>query len=476
MKLSKFTQFANSLYPHELDYLIDIQRFENSENVKILNHIRYNTLNPKNLLPYDSQIDKRRYNYLTNWINNQLNEIDVDAFFDWLMRYEEKVMTDIILPDEEKEILQKAQIISQTHYYFIKFYELLKHYRDYLLIRNRMEYYQPVAHYLKENEFSYKKSIEINEELNKATVDIVSQHSNSQIESLQWENFLKSIFCDSQLDGYTRYRSAVRLTYMYYNYREFENLRTIYDSLDKFFKTSIFYSKRILTNYYANRAMMHSKLLELNEAEKYGYLSIRHVNSDYIFYLLNLCGVLLKSKKSKEALNLMQTASGQLKKTSNYYYRIGFSAFYVKTLVVNAMYKNAEEYAETFWQAYKSEILSTRWHLFFSSFFQALAFTEKYNRIISLSKSYKLINKEKQQIGNAKYLPILFWYNTLAEYMTGKISGAKLEQIIIKSANLLVQHNYKMKKVKELLDELMQFAPVHFKNIKSNIEFLKICL
>jgi len=71
----------------------------------------------------------------------------------------------------------------------------------------------------------------------------------------------------------------------------------VYQQLDNLFKTPLFYSKRLLANYYANRAMMHSKLNELTQAEKYGYLSIRNKNSDYLFYLINLCGVLLKQGK-----------------------------------------------------------------------------------------------------------------------------------------------------------------------------------
>lgn len=469
-KLAKFTAFANSLYPHELDYLIDIQQFDIEENIKILNLINYNAKNPKNTLPFDPTIDKRRYSYMKNWIEKRLDETDVDVYYDWLIKIEKKVMTDVILPDEEKELLQRAKLASVTHYYFIRFYELMKHYRDYLLIRQRNQSYEPVAEYLQRNSSQYKHVVTINEKLNAATVDIVKQHSGSLTESRQWEDFLISVFFDETIDGYTRYRGAVRLTYMYYNYREFEKLRSIYDNLDKCLKTDVFYSKRILANYYANRAMMHSKLSELEDAEKYGYLAIRYINNDYIFYLLNLCGVLLKEQKNKEALKIMQKSISELKNTGNHYYKIGFAAFYTRTLTANKMYDTAVDYAETFRQAYKKEIMKHRWHLFFSMYFQALSYAEKYNRILSLSKRYKLIAKEKEYIGKAKYLPILFWYYTIAEYMEGDIADKKLEDTIVKSGNMLIRNNYKLKKVKELLDELTFFAPGIFKHIKSKMK------
>jgi hypothetical protein len=467
-KLSKFSEFANALYPHELDYLLSIQKFEHSENLKILNLINYNSKNPGNLLPYDATLDKRRYSYMKNWIESSLQARDVDHFYDWLIHFEKKVLTDMIELDEEKELLKKAQTIDATQYYFIRFYELMRYYRDYLLIRNRTDYYHAIQDYLRDNHEQYQAAVDLNTMLNRASEDIVGQYFDSRTESRQWEQFLQDVFFNTHIDGYTRYRSAVRLTYMYYNYRDFGNLRSIYDELDRSFQAGVFYSRRILANYYANRAMMHSKLGELKEAEKYAYLSIRHENSDYIFYLLNLCGVLLRSNKNKAALTIMQQSIPKLRKTANFYYRIGFAAFYIKTLTANHLFKEAADYAETFHSTYKKEISKNRWHLFYSTYFQALSHCENYSKILALSRRYKLVEKEKQQTGKARYLPVLLWYNTVADYMEGHIPAGMLEQTIIRSCNLLVQNNYKINKIKDLLHELSQFVPDAFRNIAAS--------
>ncbi|MBW6478284.1 MAG: hypothetical protein K0B37_02580 [Bacteroidales bacterium] len=465
-KLSKFSEFANALYPHELDYLLCIQQFEQSDNLKILNLINYNSKNPRNILPYDITVDKRRYSYMKNWIETNLEAKNVDLFYDWLIGYEKKILTDLIQADEEKELLKKAITIEPTHYYFIRFYELMRYYRDFLLIRNRTDFYHSIEEYLKINQAHYEAMIKINTKLNCASEDIVGQYFDSHMESRQWEDFLTEVFFNPNFDGYTRYRAAVRLTYMYYNYREFAKLRIIYDELDRSFQAGVFYSRRILANYYANRAMMHSKLNELADAEKYAYLSIRHENSDYIFYLLNLCGVLLKSQKNKDALAIMQQSIPMLKKTANYYYRIGFAAFYIRTLTANKLYNDSADYADTFHNSYKKEISKNRWHLFYSNYFQALSYCENYSKILSLSRRYKLIEKEKQQVGDAKYLPVLLWYNTIADYMEGNISEEQLEQTIIRSCNLLIRNNYKINKINVLLNELSQFAPGPFRNIR----------
>ncbi|RLD55139.1 MAG: hypothetical protein DRJ01_17080 [Bacteroidetes bacterium] len=468
-KLKKFSEFANSLYPHEIIFLLSIQHFNTDENLKIINLINYNSKNPLNTIPYDNSLDKRKYSYIKKWIIKSLNTIDVDFYYDWLIRIEKQVMKDSIMPDEEKDLLEKTKIISNNHYYFIRFYELLQYYRDYLLIRVRSQYYKPVSEYLERYEKNYHLSTELNKKLNNATIDIIKQHSTNNIESKQWEEFLRETFFNNNLDGYTRYRAVVRLTFLYYNYREFEKLKFIYDTLDKMFRTDVFYSKRILANYYSNRAMMHSKLNELDQAEKYGYLSIRQRNSDYLFYLVNLCGVLLKRGKNKQAYKLMSESIPELKKTNSFYYKIGFSAFYIKTLLANNCIDKAVNYAEIFFDGYKKEILKYRWHLFFCSYIRALFQAEKFAKILSITKRYNLVNKEKQFIGRARYLPIIFWYSTVANYIDGGISEKKLEEIIIKSGKALVKNKYKSIKISELLDELSEAIPKILKKIRTEI-------
>jgi hypothetical protein len=248
----------------------------------------------------------------------------------------------------------------------------------------------------------------------------------------------------------------------------------VYDELDKLFKTDVFYSKRLLANYYSNRAMMHSKLNELVLAEKYGYLSIRQKNTDYLFYLANLCAVLLRSGKYDKALKVMSSSIPELKKTNSFYNKIGFASFYTRTLVYNKMAKNAVSYANTFLDAYKKEIFETRWHLFFTAYLQALLSAEKYSRLLSVAKRYNLLNLEQKSIDKTVYMPVLLWYNEVALYMEGKQSQEKLVETITSSARKFLQNKYKAGRINELLDNLADSIPSEVGVIRSRIKELYI--
>jgi len=469
-KLDTFTDFANSLYPHESDFLLLQQQFSKPENLQVLNLVNYNTKNPLNLIPYNQSINKRTYSYLKTWIVEVLNKHDVDLFYDWLISIERNVMNDSIVPDQEKHLLEHTNNIIPNSYYFIRFYQVVQHYRDYLMVRNRIRYYTQISAYLEKYKEQFERSILLNNNLNRAAEQVVNKLASSDEEFNRLEDLFKNIYFDVSLDGYTRYRAAVRLTIFYYTNREFDKLRFIYENLDVAFKTDVFYSKRILANYYANRAMMHSKLNELELAEKYGYLSIRQKNNDYLFYLVNHSAVLLKCGKPQDALSLMNNSIPELKKTTSYYCKIGFVSFYIRTLLANNQIEKSVSYATTFFEGYKKEIFEHRWHLFFSAYLLSLLRNEKYSRIINLSRRYKLVNKEKEQAGKAIYLPVILWYTSVSEYMEGEIKLDKFKDILVSSGRTLINNSFKSRKINELLNDLAFNAPDIVKSIKEELE------
>lgn len=473
-KLNTFSDFTNTLFPHEVDYLLSVQQFSKKDNLKILLQIQQNCQTSCHVANFDPNLDKRTYSYLKSWITESLNKIDVDQYFEWLIETEKQVMNDSVSPEVENRILANIKEINPKHYYFLRFYELMQHYRDYLLVRNRSRYYRIVSEFLNQHKDLYFQRMAVNQRLNLATIQIIQKEEFIDEEFASSEDFFRSLYFNEELDGYTRYRAVVRLTIYFYNTRQFDKLQQVYHHLDEQFKTPLFYSKRILANYYANRAMMHSKLNELTLASKYGYLSIQNKNSDYLFYLINLCGVLLKQGKKMEALTLMNASIPELKKTNSFYYKIGFVAFYIKTLMINEQYEKAVNYASGFFDAYKKEIFDHRWHLFFAVYLQALIRVEKYAKVLSLCRRYKLVTKEKIHIGKAVYLPVIQWYNHLAEYMEGVISQEKLIASIVKSSQNLMENKYRSRKIMELLDELSFNLPSEIKIIKENILSLSI--
>lgn len=425
-KLQKFTDFANGLLPHETHYLIENQQFEDKIKLSILERIHQNCLHIDRFTPFDETIDKRKYSNLKSWITERLEAIDVDVQFEWMSEMERQIVTDSIHPESEKILLRNIRSYQSGEYYFIKFYELVRTYRHFLLIRMRYADHEEADNFLKKFKPAYEHSREVNEKIHRATLDIVDQYSKQTSESIQWEDWLTEVFYDENLDGQNRYLALVRLTFIYFNYRRFEPLRKKFDYLDGLFLKGIFYSKRILLNYYSNRLLLHSKFNEYEKAEYYGYLSVRGKNSDYIHYVNNLSAVLMREKKYKEAFAVMKAALPDAKTTHSFHNKIGFVAFYIKCLNHNHQYKSAESYGENFLGAYRKEIFAYRWHLFFTALLDALLQQKKYGKLLDTIKKYDLLSRDEQYSKKATYLPTIPWYQSIAAYKTGELGFKNL--------------------------------------------------
>ncbi|MGC8866171.1 MAG: tetratricopeptide repeat protein [Bacteroidales bacterium] len=468
-KLRTFSDFSQSLFPHEIDYLLSIQQFQKEENLKILQIIHHNAHHPGQSRPLDPPIDKRTYSYMKNWIQENLRKNDVDVFYDWLTGIERSIMNDDIETGAEKDLLHVMDNMQPTAYYFMKFFRVIQHYRDYLIVRNRVVNYQRVSAFLARYSDHYLRSQTINNKMNEAAEKVIFKKVRIPEEFQVWEQLFASTYYDETIDGYTRYRALVRLTILYYTHREFDKLKGVYQHLDEQFKTPVFYSRRILANYYANKAMMHSKLGELDEAERFGRLSLMYRNNDYLFYLINLMDVLLKAGKNREALQIMNEAVEEFRQSGNHYYRIGYAAYYIRTLLANGQKNRAVEYAETFLQGYKDEIMEFRWHLFFSAFLDALFRCEKYGRITTLVSRFKLVAREKQLQGTNQYLPVIQLFHTASEYMQGSLSAEAAYRNINQLITGLGQNRFRSKKTLELLQTLEKAIPDLIARLKSEV-------
>lgn len=459
MKLPKFSNFVNLLYPHELRYLDTVEKFENEEIRRLINRIRFNVYNPEKTKEFFDDIDKRKYSYLMKWIKDKLAIADVDMFFEWIIKTEKEINMDNVHPKDEKKLLNYTKSILPTSFFFMRFYEMLNAYRDYLLIRTRILYYESVQLYLQKYESDYLRAVELNKKMNKSAVDIISHHIDSKGDSIQWEEFLLETFSNKEIDGFTRYKAFIRITYIHYNYRKFEDLRGIYDELDKQIQTTAFYSKRILANYYSNRAMMHSMLREMDQAEYYAYLSVRQKNSDYLFYLIKLCNILIIENKNKTALKLMTENIHELKTNNSMYTQIGFVSVYIRVLNKNGKFAKGESYGDSFLATNKKDLFNFRWHIFFCAYFMSLLKQEKYKKLLSIEKRHKLVQKEKEFFGKARYVPTIQWYHSLSQYMEGRISEKQLQEIITTSSKKTQNNKYLQMKILELRKDIFDFLP-----------------
>ncbi len=468
-KLQKFTEFANTLLPHETTHLLAIQQFDDKVKLSVLQRVHDNCSHITAHTAYDESIDKRKYSNLKTWITERLNAIDVDQQFEWMNDMERQIMTDAIQPEEEKRLLKTILHFPRYSFFFTKFYELVELYRHYLLIRMRYEDHQVANEFLKTHRDNYLQSKAVSEKIHEATMDIVNQYSNSSAESIQWEQWLTDVFYNESLDGLNRYLALVRLTFMYYNYRRLEPVLEKYDYLDSLFKKGIYYSKRLLANYYNNRLLLHSKFHEWDKAAYYGYLSVRSKNSDYLHYVNNLAAVLLRSKKYKEALQVMKEAYSEAKETKSFHSKIGFVAFYIKCLNYNQQYRSAENYGESFLSAYRREIFEYRWHLFFSAYLDALLQQKKYDKLIKAVKKYQLLQHDRQYEKKATYLPTIRWYHAIAEYKESLLSFNDLTATLLHPIAPTASEPDRLPQLLDLLREVSGHIPEAYQAIQGKL-------
>ncbi len=458
-KLKKFTEFANTLLPHETAYLLGTQQFVDEQKLSILHLVDFNCRNIDQFTPYDETIDKRKYSNLKNWITIRLQAIDVDAFFEWIIEMERKIQTDSIQLKDEKQLLKTIRNYSHPIAYFAKFYELVRSYDNFLLIRLRYQDYIVTEHFLEQYKTPYLRALELNEKMHQATQDIVQQYSGKIKESKQWEAWLNEVFKDKSIDGLNRYMALIRLSFIAFNYNKFDLLLEKFDEVDAEFANGFFYSKRILLNYYNNRLLLHSRFKEYDKAIYYGYLSIRKKNHDFIFYVNNLCAVLLRQHRHEEALQLMRSAAPEMKTIKNFHNKIGFVAFYIKTLNSNGLHKNAENYAESFLKAFEKEVLRFRWHLFFTVYLETILLREHYMKLLQVSRKYKIPEKDKLYQARANYSPIIPWLISMAKFKSELISKKELVDALKSSMDSLTPSQKNNPSLKLLKEDFKQFYP-----------------
>lgn len=471
-KLQTFEQFCNQLLPHEAEYLHNIQRFEDAENKSIIHTIWHNAWFPEKRIKFDVAIDKRKYSRIKKWIETTLLEIDVNEQYKRICDFDLKIMTDEISAEQEREIVLMLQQYFPHSYHFVRFYEMLQNYRHFLLIRMRYNYHDLVVNYLDKYKVNYFRSKKTNEQLHTVTADITAQYKEGGTDTKKWEKWLENIFYNEQLDGLNRFFALVRITFISFNYRDFSNLLSKYDALDEWFKAGKYYSRAILLNYYSNRLLIHSKYKEWDKAKYYGYLSIRHVNKDYLHYAINLVSVLMRQNQLKEALHIMQKSFPELKSNLNFHSKTGFVAMYVKCLNLLGKAPEAESYAANFLSIYKDELFKQRWHLFFSSYLQSLLRQEKYQELIRVIKKYNVMEHEYKYQIKPVYLPTITWYYCVAQFKEGKINAKTLENLLLQPV-LNFSRADKMHLLEDLIVELTDHIPFAIKEVSKVFQLKK---
>lgn len=463
IKLVRFQDFAATLLPHETGWLLKHHQFTDPEKITILEALDHNCQHPTTPRLFDEQIDKRKYSYIIQWVNERLGSIDVDEQLRQINHLDQQVAIDAITPGEEKSLSRLIKETDQRAFNFIRIYELVRNYRHFLLIRLRYRQHDEADAFLHTFKAAYEHARDVNDKIHYATQDIVRQYAGNAAESIQWERWLTFIFNDATLDGHNRYMALVRLTFLYFNYRQFDRLLDKMEVYDSLLNEGVYYSRRLLINYYSNRLLLHNALGQYEAAVRYGYLSIRSKNTDYIHYVNTLTGVLLKLRRDTEALDVLRNAHPELRQDISFHNRLLFMSHYLNALERNGLFKNAENYGESFIRAYSEEIFDHRWHMFFVIFFNVLFYRDKTARVYRLSRKYRLLTRESEHIKHSGTLPILRWQYSLAAYIEMRITRPQLEAEL-RNAPLQADADDPAPGLEAFIVHLKRLAPEVWKN------------
>jgi hypothetical protein len=277
---------------------------------------------------------------------------------------------------------------------------------------------------------------------------------------------LKSVFYNESLDGYNRLLAWIRIVFIAHNKRSYDILEDKFEYFDKMIKSGHFYSRRILVNFYSQYLLYHSSFQNLEKATYYGYLSIKEINNDYLYYVNNLVAILLRSKKATEAYDILKSSQNVAKESPNFHSKIGHTAFMIFALIDLQKAKQAENHAFVFLTAYKKEVFDHRWHLFFTAYFKAMLVSGNFPGIIKNYTTYKIKEKDDHYCESANYTPSIPWMYHLALYKIGDLTFQDLHKTLLDLRSKTKEYHSTMGN-----DDLIALTRIILKNDYNKLNF-----
>lgn len=442
MKLKKFTDFSDSLLPHEVLLISGSAQFQDIDRESIFETIKHNALSKEGKKQFNSSIDKRKYSHLMKWVQSRLDEHCTDTYYKRLNDFDNKIKTDTLSSEEEKELLKLIASYKTHHFHFIRFYEVIKNYLNFLLVRVRLNDYELINKFIHNYHDDYIRSKDISNRMTQATSDIVTDYHSNRLSqnSLKWSPWLKRLFEDVSLDGFNHYQVLILLSYLALLKSDLlQQTVNYYDQIENRLKDGSYYSKKLLLNFYGNRQLILMKLHKYDEALYYGRLSIGKQGHDYIMYLNNYCFNLSKLGRSKEALKLLKDALPFVRQMTNKYNKSLFISSLVKCYNDNGEFVKARQYAENQLSQFEGDILEHNWNKFFRTYLETLLYLNDYIQAKKTIRRYGLLERENSQLKIYPGYPYFKWILALVDYQQGTISSMQFRKIVLRERNNLEQ-------------------------------------
>lgn len=389
-RLKTFHQFVENLFPSEIAIISKNHSFKDVELIQLIDDLSKKSA-LGNDISFNASLDPRKYSKFIAKAKSLLLKFDVDEHFIRINRIHSSIITDIIPPDQERQIYREMDRFSVSDFHSLRFYEMIQSYEHHLLMRNRRADLVRVHQFIEKHKASIQEELERTRCLRKITISI----SNESFQSEENLNWLQEILYNNEVSQGTRYSAWLAYNMHYINKKSGENLVEPMKYLEGRIADGMFYSRRILSNFYANKLLIFRYIDNLEEANKAGKLSLKYETVDHLYYLNNYCSTLIQTNQGKTALAM-------LKKNENHFYTTR-SASRKLIYLAHRMRceKDRKEYptllgmCRDLIDTLKSKLFNHTWHYFFRQYLLILFRTEQYHRILRINRKYKLTSREE---------------------------------------------------------------------------------
>ncbi len=442
--LRKFDSFAASLFPTEVEYVRNNNEISDPELISILDKLYILVNFPEKRIGFDLKIDPRKYSRIIKYFDTKLQKIDVDAYYAWITKIDFQITTDAIPPEEQQRILQEVDSFEPSWFHSAAFYRTMQNYKRYLLIRFREKDYIIIKNFLEKYSDYYIDNEKIENRIANLTAKFVlPEKLNPDKVKKTDTNLLLEIFRNEKTSKKNRYQALVAYNLYHINTRQIIPMIQPMIELEKSLLNGDFYSRRILSNYYANKLLLRNFEGNYEQATFCGQQSIKQYTEDYLYYLNNYCSVLMNLNRFDEVLQRSKDAMRVFKSSQDSARKVIFIANYCRCLNNYLDYKTSLRQGKLLLDTLGSTLFQFKWHYFFRTYFSALMQANRHDVLMRLEKKFKLTEQER----SGRFDPYIQLYTLAAAFLEMKISHGQfqteLERIreILKSSQKIEVHH-----------------------------------
>jgi len=425
IKLARFEEFVDHLYPSEVRYILDNNQFSDPQLFDILAIVQQRVNHPEQNVQFDSRIDPRKYSKLIKYFKQKLKKIDVDQYYNWVNTFNYQVNMDVIPPEEQTRVLAELRSYDPRWYHADVFFQAMEIYKTYLIKRGRLKDLNLVKAFIQKYRVAHDLNRSTMLHIEDLTERIIFEQKQKKTEITADEvNEMLTLFRNENLSKKTRYAALIAYNMYHINHQQVEQLVAPMAELEQAIYRGEFYSPRLLSNFYANKLLQLNKLGQYQEAAFCGFQSIKHPTEDFLYYLNNYTTVLIHLKQYKKALDQMKSAFETFKKTRNLNNKMVFISNYCRCLNESKQYSNTGRLMRNYLEEFKERTFEHRWNYFFRTYIYALVMSSQNSLALRLNRKYKLVEREN----NSSAPPYLNTLISMAEFSELKINKSEFEQ------------------------------------------------